>query len=680
MTSNKLINESSPYLQQHAHNPVQWYPWGEEALALAKEADKPILVSIGYSACHWCHVMERESFENEEVAEFMNRNFINIKIDREERPDLDHIYMEAVQVMTGSGGWPLNVFLTPQLRPFYGGTYFPPQKSIRIPSWMEVLAGIAEAWRSNREGLLNQADQLFDHLKSGSELQQAGNGGDEDVFTRDNAMALIDNLLKSADKNEGGFGNAPKFPQTFSIQNLLFAGSFFNREDAAAHAHLTLKKMLRGGIYDQLGGGLARYSTDAEWLVPHFEKMLYDNALFIAVLSEAYQQNGDNEYAEAIAHIFEFLMREMKDVNGGYYAALDADSESEEGKYYVWHKGEIEKAVPAHAEMICKYYGITDRGNWEGKNILTRKKNIREFLALEKSDTDEWKRILVEANAQLMHERNKRVRPATDDKILLSWNALLVSALCKAYAATTNAAYHDEAIALFSFCRETFTGEGNSLLHTYKEGVAKISGNLEDYATMIDASISLQEITGEAEYLHVALGFMEYVIDNFSAENGMFYFTHSDEPNILFRKIEVFDGAVPSANALMTQHLFGLGIIYDNEAWRQRALGNINRLVPHILAYPASFGVWAKNFLHHAAGINEIAVTGEGFNNLLAQVLKIYLPNKVLQSNIGGSNFPLLRGKSNSKAMIHICKNYTCLPPMSRVVDYETYVKNSMIK
>ncbi len=682
MPSNKLINESSPYLQQHAHNPVNWYPWGDEAISLAKQFDKPILVSIGYSACHWCHVMERESFEDATVAGFMNDNFINIKIDREERPDLDHIYMEAVQVMTGSGGWPLNVFLTPQLEPFYGGTYFPPKRSFRMPSWIEVLSGVSNAWQNQRDELLKQASNLLTHLKGGSLLdaKEDPESGEADFFTSENAVTIINNILKTADTVEGGFGKAPKFPQTFSIQNLLFAGTFFKRGDALQQAHLSLEKMIAGGIYDQLGGGLARYSTDAEWLVPHFEKMLYDNALFITVLSEAYQQSNEPEYERVIHQTFDFLQREMRDASGGYYSALDADSEGEEGKYYVWSKEEIEKVIPAHATVINKFYGITDHGNWEGRNILTRKYTLKDFAQQQNMDFSDLSNVLVEANAQLLKERNKRVRPGTDDKILLAWNAMLITAYCKAYAALGEHSFRDEALRLFEFCTTSFDDGGGGLLHTYKKGVAKISGNLEDYATVIEACIALQEVTGNPAYLEKATAWLEFSVKHFSSPGGMFYYTRESEPNILFRKVEVFDAAVPSSNALMAHNMLYLGMIWDREEWTRRATLNIRRLTKNITAHPNSFGVWAKLILHNAKEVAQVVVSGEGFNNLLGEVLKIYLPNKVLQSNIGGSKFPLLRGKSNSKTMIHICKNYICLPPMSRVADYETYVKNYMIK
>ncbi|RYG28347.1 MAG: thioredoxin domain-containing protein, partial [Chitinophagaceae bacterium] len=379
------------------------------------------------------------------------------------------------------------------------------------------LNGVSNAWKNNREDLLQQASNLLAHLKGGSLGDQQKEQGDDDIFTPENAMIVVDNILKTADTVEGGFGKAPKFPQTFSIGNLLFAGTFFKRDDALKQAHLSLKKMIAGGIYDQLGGGIARYSTDAEWLVPHFEKMLYDNALFITTLSEAYQQSGDEEYARVIIQTINFLQHEMRDDKGGYYSALDADSEGEEGKYYVWKKEEIENAVPQQSELICKFYGATEAGNWEGNNILTRKTSAPEFAHQVEIEINEFSNILVEANAQLLKERNKRVRPGTDDKILLSWNAMLISAYCNAYSALADEEIKTEAINLFEFCINKFDDGNGGLTHTYKNGLAKIAGNLEDYATIIEASIALQEITGEPAYLEKATSWLEYVEDHFAS-------------------------------------------------------------------------------------------------------------------------------------------------------------------
>ncbi|HXB06394.1 MAG TPA: thioredoxin domain-containing protein, partial [Puia sp.] len=415
---NRLASETSPYLLQHAHNPVDWFAWGEEALQTARREDKPILVSIGYAACHWCHVMEKESFEDAETARFMNERFINIKIDREERPDLDHIYMDAVQAMTGSGGWPLNVFLTPEAKPFYGGTYFPPRPVYNRSSWREVLAGVSAAFSDRRAEVEQQADNLTRHVATagGFGIGEGKEGGDP-VFRPETLRQMTDQLLGSADKEEGGFGAAPKFPQTFSLRFLLHY-YYFTREIAALdQVCLSLDKMIRGGIYDQLGGGFARYSTDREWLVPHFEKMLYDNALLVITLCEAYQLLKKPLYKEAIQETIAFTARELSNAEGGFYSSLDADSEGIEGKYYIWDKAEIDLILGKDAALFCAFYGVTDGGNWEGANILTRAEG--------KSLTADEERTLKAARLRLLEHRNSRVRPALDDKILLGWNALM---------------------------------------------------------------------------------------------------------------------------------------------------------------------------------------------------------------------------------------------------------------
>ena len=446
---NELSHETSPYLLQHAHNPVHWQPWSEQALQAAKEADKPILVSIGYSACHWCHVMERESFENDATAAIMNKHFVNIKIDREERPDLDHIYMDAVQAMTGSGGWPLNVFLTPGGKPFYGGTYFPPEKAFNRASWTDVLLSIHDAWTNKRSEMEAQAETLTEHIKKSNNFGQIKNvikvEAGEALFTKEDCEAITKNLLAVADKEEGGFGKAPKFPQTFSINCLLQSAYFLDDKEALAQAELSLQKMFYGGIYDQLAGGLCRYSTDNEWLAPHFEKMLYDNALFIIALSNAYSLTKKEVYKTAIIRTCDFLFSEMKNAAGGFYAALDADSEGVEGKFYVWDKVETEALLKKDAAFFNEYFDVTAHGNWEEKNILRILHPLEKVAAKYKISVDEANEIIERSKKALLAERNKRIRPGTDDKILLGWNALLITALCKAFAALQRDEYKSEA-------------------------------------------------------------------------------------------------------------------------------------------------------------------------------------------------------------------------------------------
>ena len=520
---NKLIQETSPYLLQHAYNPVNWYPWSEEALTKAKDENKPILVSIGYTACHWCHVMERESFEDENTAKMMNENFINIKIDREERPDLDHIYMDAVQAMTGSGGWPLNVFLTPAAKPFYGGTYFPPQKAFNRPSWQETLLGVAQAFRERRHEIDAQAENLTEHLlKSNSfGLQKIS---ENELFSPDQPVEALQNIMKSADKEWGGFGRAPKFPQSYAIQFLLRYNHLTKNEEALQQALLSLDKMIEGGIYDQVGGGFARYSTDTEWLAPHFEKMLYDNALLVSVLSEAYQLTGKERYKEVIEETMEFVQRELLHPAKGFYAALDADSEGVEGKFYVWDYEEVKSLLGSNAGIFCEYYNITEEGNWEHSNILRVKMAERDFAVKKKLTIDELKKILLTGKEKLLQKRNERIHPLLDDKIILGWNALMNIACSKAFAATGNEKYRTLAIENMQFVFNNFKGkEENEFHHTWKNDKAKYPAFLDDYAFLIQALIQLQEITTETKWLIHAKSITEFVIKNFSEPDTGFF-------------------------------------------------------------------------------------------------------------------------------------------------------------
>src|SRR6188472_2008205 len=406
--ANKLINETSPYLLQHAHNPVNWFPWSDEALNKARKENKPILVSIGYSACHWCHVMERESFEDEATAEIMNREFVNIKIDREERPDLDHIYMDAVQAMTGSGGWPLNVFLTPALKPFYGGTYFPPKRAFNRPSWQEVLLSVAEAFTQRRNEIDAQSENLTEHLLQ-SNTFGISSQGESNVFTKEKINEAFENIMKNADKKWGGFGKAPKFPQSFVIQYLLRFFYVTKNKEALDQALLSIDKMIDGGIYDQVGGGFARYSTDTEWLVPHFEKMLYDNALLVSVISEAYQITNDKRYKEVIEESIHFVQRELMHPEGGFYAALDADSEGEEGKFYVWDHAEVIELLKENGTIFCDFFDIKPGGNWEEKNILQRKKKVEIFCKEKNISLEELQRLIQKGKRILLKRRNERI-------------------------------------------------------------------------------------------------------------------------------------------------------------------------------------------------------------------------------------------------------------------------------
>jgi uncharacterized protein len=667
--TNRLINESSPYLLQHAHNPVDWYAWGDEALQKAKAENKIILVSIGYAACHWCHVMEKESFENEETAQQMNTHFINIKIDREERPDLDHVYMDAVQAIAGNGGWPLNVFLTPDAKPFYGGTYFPPVRAFNRSSWPEVLTAISQSWKKKKSEIESQAENLINHLQQANNFGQTLVSVSNTLFTKENCQLITENILKQADTEWGGFGKAPKFPQTFTIQYLLQYYYYTQNATALQQALLSINKMMEGGIYDHAGGGFARYSTDAEWLAPHFEKMLYDNALLLNAISEAYQITKDKKYEAVIRKTIAFIQRELMDAASGFYAALDADSEGVEGKFYVWDKNEVDKILGNDAPVFSEFYNVTEKGNWEEKNILRILKPMDVFAKENGLRLEELEITLNNCLQKLLVHRDKRIRPITDDKILLGWNALMVTALCKASAALNDDNYKNLAIATMDFLLEKFRKEPASveLYHTYKNGTAKYPAFLDDYAYLIQACIHLQEITSNTAYLNTAKELSQFVIENFAdAETGYFFFTHKNQTDIIFRKKEVYDGATPSGNSIMAENLLYLSVIFNNSNLYAVAEKITTALGTAIIKYPTSFGIWASLLLRNTFGINEVVIAGNNFTNLRNQLLQMYLPGKILQCGSGrNSDFPLLKGKNPvNETLIYLCRQYSCQTPV----------------
>jgi uncharacterized protein YyaL (SSP411 family) len=673
--TNRLIHESSPYLLQHAHNPVDWYPWGEEALSKSKKEDKPILVSIGYAACHWCHVMERESFEDETTALMMNQYFINIKIDREERPDLDHIYMDAVQSITGSGGWPLNVFLTPEAKPFYGGTYFPPERAYNRASWKEILEGIHKAYQEKKHEIFSQAENLTEHLRSANSFGIQANQSDaqNSFVTVDQLNVITQNLLQSGDVVWGGFGKAPKFPQTFSIQFLLRQYHFTKNEAALKQALLSIDKMIEGGIHDQLGGGFSRYSTDNEWMAPHFEKMLYDNALLISVIAEAFQITGNLLYAKTIEDCIAFIERELTSEEGGYFSALDADSEGVEGKFYTWSLAEIRDLLKEDASIFCKYYQVEERGNWEHTNILWVRETEEEFAKLHDLHLSDFINLLKRSKSVLFEARANRVRPSLDDKILLGWNALMSTAYSKAYAALGIEAYKTSAERHMEFLEQKFRQPDGMWHHTYKNGIAKQPAFLDDYAYLIQALIHLQEITGEGSYLLKSQDLMEMVLAHFSeAETGFFYFTHDQQNDVIVRKKEVYDGATPSGNAIMASNLLYLSKVFDRREWEQLAKRLSNTLQESTIKYPGSFGIWASLLQLYCFEFLEIAITGREFEQNLQTVMKKFIPNKIIQSGeTNFSNFPLLVDRETAiPVAFYICKNFTCLRPFYNIVDF----------
>lgn len=697
--SNQLIHETSPYLLQHAHNPVDWFAWGEKALNKAKKENKPILVSIGYAACHWCHVMEKESFEDEATAKFMNENFINIKIDREERPDLDHIYMDAVQAMTGSGGWPLNVFLTPDGKPFYGGTYFPPGRAYNRPSWLEVLNSIKTSFSEKRNEIEVQAENLIQHLIQSNAIGMQEISEAKEIYDTRIPDEIFKNIMKLADTEWGGFGKVPKFPQTFAIQFLLryhyvkksdsglpgfskesISESNLERDEALIHAMLSLDKMIEGGIYDQVGGGFARYSTDREWLAPHFEKMLYDNALIVSVLSEAYQLTKKDRYKEVIIETMEFIQRELLHPQKAFYASLDADSEGEEGKFYVWEKEEIIKVIGPDGAIFCEYFDISTHGNWsendpseKGKNILRVKKSLKDFAEYKNIMVDDLQKLLEDGRKKLFQERSRRLRPLLDDKIILGWNALMNIACSKAFAATGNQEYRQLAIDNMQFLLRGFQSSNtNEFYHTWKNDIARYPAFLDDYAFLIQALIHLQEITADIKWLIIAKSITEFVIENFNDnESVFFYYTKVGQQDVILRKKEIYDSAVPSGNSVMADNLFHLSVLFDNRNWKQRAFDMVSSLKNALIHYPASFGNWSILLHEMIAGTNEIVLTGDDFSQIHIELLDQYIPHRVLMALATPSSvFPLLSGKPTSgPPSIWLCRHFSCLPPVSKVKD-----------
>ena len=658
--TNDLSKETSPYLLQHAHNPVQWKPWSDTLFATATAEDKPILLSIGYAACHWCHVMERESFEDEAVADYMNTHFINIKVDREERPDIDHIYMDALQAMTGSGGWPLNIFLLPNGQPFYGGTYFPPNAMQNRASWMDVLKGVHAAFDSNREKLVEQATHLTAHLLQ-SNIKAQQSQASEVIATTEEFQMIAQRILQNADTQWGGFGAAPKFPQTFSIQ-VLFRNYFHNKDQASiVHAIRSIDKMIQGGIYDHVGGGFSRYSVDAMWQAPHFEKMLYDNALILGTLAEAYQITKKPIYQDVIHATFTFLQRELFNGSGGYYAALDADSEGVEGKFYTWSYDELKAIItPEIFDAFIAYYQVTPNGNWEHTNILWTQNELEK----------EWEPAWQNELKKLFDARAVRVRPALDHKVILGWNAMLIVGFCKMNAATGNQLYKKAAIECMDWLESNlYHADENYFYHSIANGIPKAQAFLDDYANLIQAYIQLQEMTGDTSYLFKAKKWMDYVLIHFIDEDGLyFYYTASYQKDVIIRKKESYDGAQPSGNALICSSLFYLGQVFDLTEWRNQAEKMIHSIRPSLLQYPSSFGFWAQSFYQMSTGMIELVGVGPSVYDSLPTLNAAFVPNSIrLMSQVQEDSIPLLKGKQGIDNQYFICKNNTCAPPMPEI-------------
>ena len=673
---NNLSNETSPYLLQHAHNPVYWQAWSPEIFTLAQQHHKPILLSIGYAACHWCHVMERESFEQQEVGDYMNAHFINVKVDREERPDVDHLYMDALQAMTGSGGWPLNIFLLPDGKPFYGGTYFPPIKMPQRASWMEVLKGVKEAFENNLEKLQEQAHHLTQHIvntnidarkiqtpNSTPPVSLGVDAFDEVLATQEEVALMAQRILQSADTQWGGFGNAPKFPQTFCLQMLLRNYAIHKDEASLVHAIRSIDKMIKGGIYDHVGGGFSRYSTDAQWQAPHFEKMLYDNALLLGVLAEAYQITQKEVYKKVIDDSINFLQRELFNGEGAYYAALDADSEGVEGKFYTWSYDDIKKIVPDHLfASFCKYYQLKPEGNWEHTNILWTQESLE----------DGFSAFFVSAKKNLLAHRSLRIRPALDHKIILSWNNLMITAFCKCYAALGNEEYKNRAVENMKWVEQNFMNDtATHMYHSNTNGIPKTFAFLDDYASLIKAYIDVQEITGDLSYLHKAKKWLEYVLENFIDEqNTFFYYTPQYQTDIIVRKKETYDGAQPSGNSMMCWNLNVLGIIFLNTRWTVQAENMMQVMRKNLLQYPSSFSFWGQIFANMAMGTKELVGVGPLSSAIRKKVLAPFLPFKrVILTPQEDTTILSTKGKYSIDNQYYICYNNTCLAPVSHLSD-----------
>ncbi len=558
---NRLAEATSPYLLQHKDNPVNWFQWSDEALALAKQEDKPIFLSIGYSACHWCHVMEHESFENERIAAILNQHFVSIKVDREERPDLDQIYMQAVQMLTGSGGWPMSVFLRPDGKPFFGGTYWPPEPKFGRPGFGQVLTTVADAWQNKREQLEQQSEQLTQHLQEACRGPEASDAS----LSQDLLKAADRWLSRNFDTTHGGFGNAPKFPHAMDLSLLLELDVHTPSEARKNIVTLTLDKMAAGGIYDHLGGGFARYSVDARWLVPHFEKMLYDNALLASLYADAFRHWGTQTYAQVTRETLDYILLQMTDPSGAFYSTEDADSEGEEGKFYVWQPSEVEQVlgVPRAAEF-CAIYDITAKGNFEGHSILNLPRPIAEHAKTKSISESELRERLLEDRAKLFAHRAKRVRPSLDDKVIVSWNALMITAMVKGYRAVGDDRYLQAAVKCANFIKTEMRRDDGRLYHSWRQGKATFDAYLDDYSYLIDALAELVQVHGDAELLTWAKELAGLMQSNFADPAGGFFYTADDHEQLIARSKDMADNSVPSGNAMAASGLLALGRLTDD--------------------------------------------------------------------------------------------------------------------
>ncbi|MEI5984945.1 MULTISPECIES: thioredoxin domain-containing protein [Sphingobacterium] len=664
---NKLQAEHSPYLKQHAHNPVHWYPWGEEALQKAKSENKLIIVSIGYSACHWCHVMERESFENEAIAETMNKFFVSIKIDREERPDIDQIYMIAVQLMTNAGGWPLNCICLPDGRPIYGGTYFKPH------DWQQVLLQIAQMWEEKPEVALDYANRLTEGIQNAEKLpiQEI-----PEQYTFEDIKQVVEPWKNHFDDQDGGYRRAPKFPLPNNWLFFLRYGHLAKDQAVLDHVHFTLKKMANGGIYDQIAGGFARYSVDGQWHVPHFEKMLYDNAQLISLYSEAYQERPMPLYKTLVEETINWAVREMLDANGGFYSALDADSEGVEGKFYTFDYDEFD-ILGADAELARQYYNIVKSGNWteEQTNIPFVRPDDEDLIREVGFETAQWDEYLGELKKKLLEYRSNRVRPGLDHKQLTTWNALMLKGLLDAYRVFNKEKYLSLALDTAKFLEQYAMHDGE-MLHQPADQNRAIPGFLDDYAFTIEAFIALYETTFEEEWLEKAKNLMDKAISFFfDASQGTFYYTGNQAEELIARKSEIMDNVIPASTSTIVRQLFKLALLFNNNVYQSIAEQVFANVYPHIKSYGSAYSNWAIQLLELHYGVWEVALTGSDALEWRKELDEHYIPNKI---TLGGtkSKLPLLEHKEGLDSKAYLCQRKTCSLPQSSIADIIELINN----
>jgi hypothetical protein len=652
--SNRLSSETSPYLLQHKDNPVAWEPWDEQALARAKAEDKPILVSIGYSACHWCHVMERESFEDPAVAAAMNERFVCIKVDREERPDVDAVYMEAVQAMTGHGGWPLNAFLTPDGVPYYAGTYYPPEPRHGMPSWSQVVEGVGRAWHEQRDQIVEAAERMVERLRASQSMRAPD--AELDPAELDAAIAA---LRRTYDGKDGGWGGAPKFPSASAIEFLLARGE----REMALH---TLRRMAGGGIYDQVGGGFARYSVDAQWIVPHFEKMLYDNALLARAYLHAWQVSAEPLFRQVTEETLDWALREMRQPEGGFASALDADSEGVEGKFYVWSVDEVRDALdPELAETAIAHFGMSPHGNFEGTNIPVR-------ATPEPPERDAIR-------ARLLEVRAERVRPGLDDKRLTAWNALMISALADAGAALERADYRDAAVACAEFVLRDLRDADGRLLRTYNRGRAKQPAFLEDHAFLLEAMLDLYEATFDPRWFGEAQRLAGEIAERFAdRENGGFFSTPEDGEQLVARRKELEDTPIPSGQSSAAYGLLRLARLTGESRWEDAALGVLRLLHTVAAQYPSAFGHLLRALDFALSDVREVAIVGPDAAPLERVVRGAFRPHVVSAGGPGGA-VPLLAGREpvDGRAAAYVCERFACRRPVTEPEELEAALTGS---